>query len=100
MALLFAVIGQTIGQVAQNRPQMPKQKNDSTIIRTCSHSQTIFPHIGRIRLQIAAPSPVFARLGIVRFIFLSKLGVELNEEVIAATMVYFADVEKMDLSDG
>ncbi|XP_029176368.1 epidermal retinol dehydrogenase 2-like [Nylanderia fulva] len=57
--------------------------------------------IGRIALQTAAPSTVFSRFGPVRlFLFpnlkksLAGQKFESNEEVIAATEAYFADLEK------
>ena len=67
---------------------------------TGSHLHCCHGQIGRIRLQTAASSTVFCRFGPVRLLFVSKLEKSLagqkfesNEEDIAATEAYFADLQ-------
>ena len=68
--------------------------------------RSVIRQIGRIGLRAAAPSTVFSRFGPVRLLFVSKLEkvtrrAEIsNEEVIAATEAYFADLEKTYFLDG
>ena len=71
---------------------------------TGSHLRRRHNQIGRIRLRTAALSTVFSRFGFFLFPNLKKSlagqKFESNEEVIAATEAYFADLKKTCFSDG
>ena len=75
--------------------------------RTGSHLRRRHGQIGRIRLQTAAPSTVFSRFGPLRLFLFPNLKKSLaghkfesNEEFIAATEAYFAELQKTYFSDG